>query len=77
MIDPTRIQIKRIYDLPAEDDGFRVLVDRLWPRGLKSKLHALTCGQRTLPQRRNYASGSTTPLTDSLSLPSDTRKNLR
>jgi uncharacterized protein YeaO (DUF488 family) len=27
-------RIKRIYDLPADDDGFRVLVDRLWPRGL-------------------------------------------
>ena len=28
------IKIKRIYDTPAEDDGFRILVDRLWPRGL-------------------------------------------
>ncbi len=27
-------RIKRIYDPPAADDGFRVLVDRLWPRGL-------------------------------------------
>jgi uncharacterized protein YeaO (DUF488 family) len=25
---------KRVYDKPAKDDGFRVLVDRLWPRGL-------------------------------------------
>jgi uncharacterized protein YeaO (DUF488 family) len=25
---------KRVYDPPARDDGFRVLVDRLWPRGL-------------------------------------------
>jgi uncharacterized protein YeaO (DUF488 family) len=35
------IKIKRIYDPPAEDDGFRILVDRLWPRGLtkeKAKL---------------------------------------
>ena len=29
------IKIKRIYDPPADDDGFRVLVDRLWPRGIK------------------------------------------
>ncbi len=29
------IKIKRIYDSPAADDGFRVLVDRLWPRGVK------------------------------------------
>jgi len=28
------IQIKRVYDTPAREDGFRVLVDRLWPRGL-------------------------------------------
>jgi uncharacterized protein YeaO (DUF488 family) len=28
------IKIKRIYDPAAEDDGFRILVDRLWPRGL-------------------------------------------
>jgi len=26
--------IKRIYDKPAADDGYRVLVDRLWPRGV-------------------------------------------
>ena len=28
------IQIKRVYDPPAPEDGYRVLVDRLWPRGL-------------------------------------------
>ena len=28
------IKIKRIYDPPAEEDGERILVDRLWPRGL-------------------------------------------
>ncbi len=27
--------IRRAYDPPAPDDGCRVLVDRLWPRGLK------------------------------------------
>lgn len=29
------IQIKRVYDLREPDDGHRVLVDRLWPRGVK------------------------------------------
>ena len=29
--------IKRIYDEPADDDGFRVLVDRLWPRGVSKE----------------------------------------
>lgn len=28
------IKVKRIYEIPSEDDGFRILVDRLWPRGL-------------------------------------------
>ena len=28
------VRLKRVYDEPSPDDGFRVLVDRLWPRGL-------------------------------------------
>ncbi len=28
------IKVKRIYEEPAAGDGFRILVDRLWPRGL-------------------------------------------
>jgi uncharacterized protein YeaO (DUF488 family) len=28
------IRIKRAYEAPSEKDGTRVLVDRLWPRGL-------------------------------------------
>ena len=28
------IRLKRAYDPPAADDGYRVLVDRLWPRGV-------------------------------------------
>jgi uncharacterized protein YeaO (DUF488 family) len=28
------IRLKRAYDDPAEDDGYRVLIDRLWPRGV-------------------------------------------
>jgi len=28
------IRIKRAYDKPAADDGYRVLIDRLWPRGV-------------------------------------------
>lgn len=34
------IRIKRIYKPPAKDDGYRILVDRLWPRGIsKEKAH--------------------------------------
>ena len=28
------IRVKRVYEAPAAEDGMRVLVDRLWPRGL-------------------------------------------
>lgn len=28
------IQIKRVYEDVSDDDGYRVLIDRLWPRGL-------------------------------------------
>jgi uncharacterized protein YeaO (DUF488 family) len=35
------IAIKRVYDPPSPDDGFRVLVDRLWPRGMTKDAAAL------------------------------------
>lgn len=31
------VKVKRIYDPPSKDDGRRVLVDRLWPRGIKKE----------------------------------------
>lgn len=37
------IWVKRVYDFPNISDGTRVLVDRLWPRGLRKENAALTC----------------------------------
>lgn len=31
------ILIKRVYDPPDKKDGYRVLIDRLWPRGMKKE----------------------------------------
>ncbi|MGW1743811.1 DUF488 domain-containing protein [Nocardia sp. NPDC001965] len=31
---PTGFRVKRVYEAPEPGDGYRVLVDRLWPRGL-------------------------------------------
>ncbi len=31
------VRIKRVYDEPAADDGTRILVDRLWPRGISKE----------------------------------------
>lgn len=32
-----QVRIKRVYDDPASSDGYRILVDRLWPRGLSKE----------------------------------------
>jgi uncharacterized protein YeaO (DUF488 family) len=32
-----RLQVRRVYDAPAPGDGRRILVDRLWPRGLAKR----------------------------------------
>jgi uncharacterized protein YeaO (DUF488 family) len=36
------IRIKRVYDPPAESDGVRFLVERLWPRGVRKEKLKLT-----------------------------------
>ena len=33
----TLLQVKRAYDTVSEGDGFRILVDRLWPRGMSKE----------------------------------------
>lgn len=42
------IKIKRIYDEAADADGARILVDRLWPRGIKKVDAGLTEWLKTL-----------------------------
>jgi uncharacterized protein YeaO (DUF488 family) len=37
-----RIKLKRVYEPAADDDGARLLVDRIWPRGLSKDRAALT-----------------------------------
>ena len=36
-----KVSVKRVYEAPAASDGVRVLVDRLWPRGLTKEQAAL------------------------------------
>ncbi len=45
---PRMIRIKRIYDPPAASDGARILIDRLWPRGISRERAALTEWRREL-----------------------------
>ena len=42
------IVIKRAYDAPKAADGFRVLVDRLWPRGVSKQNLKLDAWMRDL-----------------------------
>ncbi len=32
-----RVKLKRAYDEPSQEDGLRILVERLWPRGLSKQ----------------------------------------
>lgn len=43
-----RVLVKRVYDTPAASDGARVLVDRLWPRGLTKDRASLDAWLRDL-----------------------------
>ncbi len=42
------VQIKRIYEPVAAEDGYRVLVDRLWPRGISKDAAALDDWHRNI-----------------------------
>lgn len=35
------IKSKRVYEEPSEDDGYRILTERLWPRGVSKERAAL------------------------------------
>lgn len=51
------VRVGRVYDPVGEDDGARVLVDRLWPRGLSKQAAALDDWCRAVapsPELRNW-----------------------
>jgi uncharacterized protein YeaO (DUF488 family) len=41
MTATTAVRVRRVYDQPGPADGYRVLVDRLWPRGLSKDAAAV------------------------------------
>ena len=51
--------VKRIYDEAADDDGYRVLVDRLWPRGVSKERARLDLWLKEIapspPLRKEFA----------------------
>jgi uncharacterized protein YeaO (DUF488 family) len=42
------VTIKRVYEPAAKGDGYRVLIDRLWPRGINKEDARLDCWAREL-----------------------------
>ena len=51
------IKLKRVYETPVKADGFRILVDRLWPRGIAKEKAQVDLWLRTLPPALNCAHG--------------------
>ena len=47
------VQVKRVYEPPAREDGVRVLVDRLWPRGLSKPRAAVDLWLKDLAPSRS------------------------
>ena len=41
MTTKAKVQVRRVYDEPEDSDGARVLVDRIWPRGMTKARAAL------------------------------------
>jgi uncharacterized protein YeaO (DUF488 family) len=54
---PTVVRLRRAYDAASADDGYRVLVDRLWPRGISRKRAQLDAWEKELapsPELRTW-----------------------
>lgn len=54
------IRLQRVYERNVRLPGKRVLVDRVWPRGLKKEDLRLDLWAKDLARRRRYESGSGT-----------------
>jgi hypothetical protein len=73
-----RVSIKRAYDDPEPEDGYRVLVDRIWPRG-RSRESAFSSifGPRNLRQVSPCGNGFRTIRNAGWISPSATGRNYR
>ena len=53
----SNLYLKRVYEPYDESDGFRILVDRLWPRGISKEAAKLTAWQKDIapsPELRKW-----------------------
>ncbi|GAB2501896.1 hypothetical protein CATRI_01700 [Corynebacterium atrinae] len=52
----TEFRVRRIYEAPSSNDGLRVLVDRLWPRGMSKVRAHLDLWEKELTPSRELRS---------------------
>ncbi len=71
------IQIKRVYESPKKEDGYRVLVDRLWPRGIKKVDLLLNDWAKVLAPSKKLCEASRDASTSWGKFQSDYRKELQ
>jgi uncharacterized protein YeaO (DUF488 family) len=71
------IRLKRVYEPPFENDGTRILVERLWPRGVSKEKAAIDLWLKEIAQVRNSVSGMATKLHGGMSFAGDIRRKSR
>lgn len=54
------LRVKRVYDTVSNEDGFRILVDRLWPRGMSKEKANVALWMRDIAPSAGLRSGSAT-----------------
>lgn len=72
-----RICIKRVYEAASPDDGERILVDRLWPRGLSKEKAAIDIWEKMWHPLQRLENGSDMLRINLMILGINTEKNLK
>lgn len=72
-----RICIKRVYEAASPDDGERILVDRLWPRGLSKEKAAIDIWEKMWHPPQRLENGSDMIRINLMILGTNTEKNLK
>ena len=67
------VRLKRAYEPPAASDGYRVLIDRLWPRGVTRERRVWTSGLANSRRAASCGAGSVTTRRASASFVAATR----
>ena len=53
-----KLKIERIYTKPIDQNGYRILVDRLWPRGISKVNAALDLWKKEIDRQLTFGNGS-------------------